>query len=287
MREHGHLLYLHHTTTFGDTISFIYSFCFSILFCFSIHFLRDRPTMGYPLHCDEPEIEVECIRGGSKMNNVLFIVGALIPLICIIFVSITMFRVYRTVREAEVNAEKYNFLAKFRGSDKKKSRKMSRRVMIQGIAYSAVMIILWLLIFIEITIYYVTNHHGNEVSHYVGIIFVLFNPLQGAFNALIYLIPFFRKLLKDRRRKIKEKDMLKDKKEDNEESIEAILTGEGKEEEKVEERREFPSPLQVKIGSEINNVEKENAKIVNILGGQNSCINSFDSDDYGSYNDYY
>ncbi len=271
--------------------------------------------MGYPFGCDGPETEVECIRGGSATTNAVFFVLPSVHITAILFVSITMFRVYRTVHEVEVNAEKYSFLAKYRGNDKKKSRKMSRRVMMQGIAYSAVMILLLLFYFIWIVIYFVTNRHVNEVMMYIGIIFNTLNPLQGAFNALIYLIPFFRKVLKGRRQKMKslnekgEKEMLK---EDNEESIKAknvaastqilasalsenicesnreqpegctdvILNGEGKEEEKEEEKEEI-TPLQVHIGSEINDEDKYKAKIVNTEWVQSTSkgVKSFDIDD--------
>ena len=90
---------------------------------------------------------------------------------------------------------------------------------------------------------------------YIKFIAFVANPLQGAFNCLIYLVPVFRKILKRRRkqRKLKEKEALKNYGEikahvsssykaftigsnrDSLESKKMILSGEDNEEEEKQE----------------------------------------------------
>ncbi len=109
-----------------------------------------------------------------------------------IYVLITMFRVYMAVRTIEVTAEKYNFRATRWGLNKKKSRKRSRRIMIQGVLYSMAMALTWIFIFIHVVVYWTTNS-----TNFVFMVIIL-NPMQGLFNFFIYLLPVFRKMLKAR-----------------------------------------------------------------------------------------
>jgi len=149
--------------------------------------------IDYPYGCGSNP-EVECTRNGTKLNRILTWTAYSWPSICILYISITMFRVYRTVRNVEVNAEKYSFVASFRAHklDKKKSRKRSRRVMTQGILYSAAMVLTWGFTFIFAMIVVFTN----KINLVMNMIALVFNPLQGAFNFLIYLMPVFRRMLK-------------------------------------------------------------------------------------------
>lgn len=156
-------------------------------------FCGTSATTPYPFGCSEPGSEVECIRGGQMMNYIVFIVPILGILICIIYVAVVMFRVYKKVRSTELVAEKYSFTARFGGIQKKKSRKMSRRIMIHGVLYAAAMILTWIVIFIYLIIYSITKN--KDFSFMISVV----NPLQGVFNFLIYLTPVFRKMLKKRR----------------------------------------------------------------------------------------
>mmetsp|Transcript_24856 Transcript_24856/g.37145 ORF Transcript_24856/g.37145 Transcript_24856/m.37145 type:complete len:244 (-) Transcript_24856:173-904(-) len=115
------------------------------------------------------------------------------PLLSIIYVSITMFRVFRKVRDVEVNAMRYSFIALHRGYDKKKTTKISRRVMIQGILYSVAMILTWIFSILSIIVF-LTTKQTNQVIRYFA---TIFNPLQGLFNLLIYLMSNFCKMLKE------------------------------------------------------------------------------------------
>ncbi len=126
---------------------------------------------------------------------ILMIRAVVFPIVTIIYVSLTMFRVYISVRNVEKDALKHSFLSRFREQDKKRTMKRSRRIMIQGVLYSVAMILSFVLVFITTVIYLLTNNLGPELL----IITAVLNPLQGFFNALIYLIPFIRKTMKTRR----------------------------------------------------------------------------------------
>lgn len=154
-----------------------------------------RISMPYPWGCDQPESEEECSRGASN-RRIYYLAIYLLNLLCIIYVSASMLFVYTGVRNIEINAEKYSFVARFQ-ADKKKTRKRSRRVMLQGILYSAAMVLLWLFTAIRI-LYVVILKRDNAVLAFLS---DTITPIQGLFNALIYMIPVFRKKLKTSRQR--------------------------------------------------------------------------------------
>jgi len=162
------------------------------------HFHR-LAFVGYPFFCNRPGSEVQCIRGGKAIAKILTLSALSIPLLSIIYVSITMFRVFRKVRDVEVNARRYSFIALHRGYDKKKTTKISRRVMIQGILYSVAMILTWIFNVANIIIFFASSQTA-ENSRVIRYFAIIFNPLQGMFNFLIYLMPSARKIMKERRR---------------------------------------------------------------------------------------
>ncbi len=151
-----------------------------------------RGTFSYPFGCVE-----ECIRGGHRINIILNAMRILIiPLACLLYVSITMFQVYRAARNTEINALRFSFVARFRNQNRKKTMKRSRRIMIQGVLYSVAMILVWIFVIMYAIIIMVSK---DEDSNIILFLMNVFTPLLGAFNALIYLIPVFRKMLKTRR----------------------------------------------------------------------------------------
>ena len=114
------------------------------------------------------------------------------------YVSITMFLVFRAVYNVEKQAEKYTF-AKYTKSNKN-TMGMSRRIMIQGILYSAVL-------FSQCTPFFLIAFvKALNSSYTIEILNAIFFPLQGFLNALIYMIPLFQKLMK-KRRESKQKKM--------------------------------------------------------------------------------
>ena len=168
-------------------ISDFLSFCILVLY---------RISMPYPRGCDTPGSEGECVRGnidGKIVASPIFLVNVM----CIIYVAVSMFAVFKAVRDIERNALKYSFVARFYERDKRKTMKRSKRVMIQGILYSATMLLLFLFGFANI-IYSTITKKKNVI---LSLIFVTICPLQGLFNFFIYLIPVFRKMLKTNKRR--------------------------------------------------------------------------------------
>ena len=120
---------------------------------------------------------------------------ALVICLSLCYVSITMFLVYRKVHHVEKEGLKYSF-ARYSKS-KKENMKMSRRVMIQGILYSAALFLTCIsFILIEIS-------EKLSKSYTVEILNSIFFPLQGFLNAAIYLIPISQQLIRRRRESIR------------------------------------------------------------------------------------
>lgn len=109
-----------------------------------------------------------------------------------VYVSVSMFAVYKSVRSIEKNAEKYNFMKRFQTQKSKKTMKRSRRVMIQGILYCASMLFVTLFGFTNFIHRLITR---KSILAMQMLVFVT-PPLQGILNMLIYLVPEFRKKLK-------------------------------------------------------------------------------------------
>ena len=104
-----------------------------------------------------------------------------------------MFLTYMAVRNVEVAAERYSF-ARYTSS-KKKNMDMSQRVMIQGIPYSAALASLCLTFTLGIII---NSLNLTSPSYVVQVLGSILLPLQGFWNALIYMTPLFRQILKKR-----------------------------------------------------------------------------------------
>jgi hypothetical protein len=109
------------------------------------------------------------------------------------YISVTMFMVYRSVSNIEIQAHKYSF-ASF--GSQKNNRMRSRRVMIQGVLYSLALFLTYIFIIAKMFI--------NDESSASIILSVTLWPLQGVFNVLIYLIPVFQRNYKRWKEKRKE-----------------------------------------------------------------------------------
>ena len=101
-----------------------------------------------------------------------------------------MFLVYMAVRNVEKGAEKYSF-ARYTSS-KTKNMRMTRRVMIQGILYSATIASICLTFLLSVIL------SSLDFSYAIGILASIILPLQGFWNALIYMIPLFLNIVKKR-----------------------------------------------------------------------------------------
>ena len=99
-----------------------------------------------------------------------------------------MFLVYMAVRKVETDALKYTFATYT--SSKKQKLKISRRIMIQGILYSAVLASLCLTYIFKALI------PGLDFSFSVEVVASIMIPLQGLWNGLIYMMPLFQQIIK-------------------------------------------------------------------------------------------
>lgn len=96
-----------------------------------------------------------------------------------------MLLVYLCVRRVEKEALRYSF-ASYRKS--KNAMAMSRRIMIQGILYSATLVcqtVIFIVCYLTASAILLQN---------------ILLPLQGFFNALIYMIPLFKQKMAERRK---------------------------------------------------------------------------------------
>ena len=101
-----------------------------------------------------------------------------------------MFLVYKAVRKVEREAERYS-IARYISS-RQRNMIMSRRVRLQGILYGAV------LVFLCITYMLVFAISSLDSSYVVDFLASIVLPLHGFWNALIYMTPLLRKIIKSR-----------------------------------------------------------------------------------------
>ena len=127
--------------------------------------------------------------------------------------------------------------------------------MIQGVLYCVAMILTWTFLFISFIIILISKE--GKVNPVIDWFWIVLNPLQGAFNCLIYLIPVFRKMLKTRRlqkKELEDKALNKDENKEKNATINCLSPLSGKtliqlkdnrrksirfEEEKEEEKQEI------------------------------------------------
>jgi hypothetical protein len=230
-------------------------------------------TTGYPFGCDLPNSTVSCIRGSGMDSYITFYtIYSVVYIGTIIYVSILMFAVFRFVHRIEVDAEKYSFMARFNQNYKNKTRKRSRRVLIQGILY----FLASFLIFIWPLIGFISLVAKQKRSLTVYVLVAIFTPLQGFFNCLIYLMPVFRKWLKtfrkereERRKKVETTSI--PKKNDLDIDRHDRIVGEEKEEEKQEIQVMQISEVPTDRDGDDHNVDDD---------GESSDDSSYGSHDY-------
>ncbi len=169
-------------------------------------------TQAYPIECTFPGSDVECIRGGNNQQIYFGVLYFLNVLLSILYVSISMFRVYRAVVTVERNSEKYSFaattLARLKHGRqgeqerKRKRRKRSRKIVIQGVLYSSALVLISIFPLVSfLQLLFRTEEAGlPQIETCIAI----FSPLQGFFNTFIYLMPIFQKMYKMRRERLAE-----------------------------------------------------------------------------------
>lgn len=124
-------------------------------------------------------------------------VFAVVLLFSLCFVTISMFQTYRAVRCVEKGAAEFTFSRYKQGSNNKNTAdiSMSRRVMVQGVLYSAILLSQNIVFILS----YVLPIPVLETSFTVNLMTAIIYPLQGFFNAFTYMIPLFRKMMMERK----------------------------------------------------------------------------------------
>lgn len=172
-------------------------------------------TQAYPIECTFPGSTVECTRGGNNQQVYFVAIYFFMIVSTILYVSISMFRVYKAVATIERNSEKYSFVAimarlsqrdeNYRAQERKrKKRKRSRRVMVQGVLYSATMVLISIFPLVSFFQFMIRDENTGVIPQ-IEICIDIFTPLQGFFNTFIYLMPLFRRIWKARRERLKER----------------------------------------------------------------------------------
>jgi hypothetical protein len=195
---------------------------FNSLFFFICTFIR-RAAREYPLYCHRSKSTVECIRG--KPNAYKFIMLACFFCVClaVLYVSITMSMVYKSVSDIEKKARRYSFPGLTNRSPVGDSprrisltnvhqRSRSRRVMIQGILYSAALLLINIFAVINVVMATMFGRsRGPSRARYALLLLqYIFWPLQGFINALIYSIPILQRMNNRRREKRRNRQEEKD-----------------------------------------------------------------------------
>ena len=144
-----------------------------------------RLTHEYPVGCSDPNSSIECIRGNPTAATALWAVASTVIFSSICYVGITMYMVYRYMRNIEKRAESFTF--SFHTSSRKQERERSKKIMKQGILYGLALF----LVFFFSSLHFFENLIFGEwaVSIFgLDILTAIFTPLQGLFNAFIYSI---------------------------------------------------------------------------------------------------
>jgi hypothetical protein len=146
-------------------------------------------TQAYPFGCDNSPGN-ECIRGGGNNHLVLSAVVIVIPIICVIYVVVTMGRIYYTVVNVERRADRHRFVPRFQQEDKKKKKqkrkeRWSTRIWKQGLMHSGTLISVWIFPIIFYIAFIISRR-----PHYVFYLLLnIFYPIQGILNFIIYMTP--------------------------------------------------------------------------------------------------
>jgi len=156
----------------------------------------------YPFGCDSPESSTECQRGLSPRQVLIFFgIAVVIMFLCICYVLLIMFMVYRAVRDIENRAAQYS-IAQYRprqssnNNNSNSHNSRSRRIMVQGILYSVILFVVHLPLSIAIFYEFSSGGRPDDDTRYVlEILSFTFFPAQGFFNVLVYLIPTFQRII--------------------------------------------------------------------------------------------
>ena len=199
--------------------------------------------MSFPKDCEKPGSLEECSRGGNNYHEYIWALTCSFFVFTILFLSISMFKVYKNVRNIEERSFHFSF-ARF-SRIQTNYFKRSQRIKIQGILYALVLV----LSFIFPLLFYITWKISGIVIPTIDILMGIFVPLQGFFNVLIYLIPVYVKIYKK----------YKKRRTEAQQEVQVIVEEEVKQEETKEVITRSPEQLQVRR-SHLEEMEHEETK---------------------------
>jgi hypothetical protein len=145
----------------------------------------------YPVGCGTTTFP--CSRGNSESTHLyrwVFFHAELLAMFG--FTAVSLFIIYRFILVRERAIDRYRI-----SEQEKKNRVLSRQFAVQASAYVAAFFISWIFPMVRIIVAELTD------QIYTPLIFliVVFAPLQGFFNALIYLRPRYLKYRREQRRR--------------------------------------------------------------------------------------
>lgn len=157
--------------------------------CSLIIICCDRITASYPMGCDLIASTQTCQRSGHN-NTYLVYWGSFltIAILCLCYVGVFSYKVYRSVLQIERKSDTFNFLHHTRFSilDKKahESREKSSFLKKQGLLYTGALFIVWVFV---LQFYVVWLIKGPDYVAYL--LLHIFYPAQGFWNCIVYLLP--------------------------------------------------------------------------------------------------
>jgi uncharacterized membrane protein YozB (DUF420 family) len=129
-----------------------------------------------PAGCDQQDSPVDCDRGLNSHN--LFIWCSILPTFLInLFIIICMVLLFKDVRRTEEASMQYRFA--------EGGKSISKEVGVQGLLYSCAYFLTWWPYYIS----GIMQAVGREPPFIIDILGSMILPLQGLFNALVYLRP--------------------------------------------------------------------------------------------------
>ncbi len=142
------------------------------------------------MFCNKPDSTEVCIRSGNNSNYLLYwgIFIVAISILCLCYVGILSYILYKTVLEVEIEADKFNFFRQSKFSDinarAKLSTEKSSFLKKQGLLYTGALFIVWIFVLI---FYVVWLLKGPDYVAYL--LLSIFYPVQGILNCIIYSLP--------------------------------------------------------------------------------------------------
>ena len=232
--------------------------------------INQRITISYPDDCQKSD-SLKCLRGGNNVHEYFWVFTVFCFVLAILFVSISMFNVYKTVQNIEEQSFQYSF-ARYRNQSNYYKR--SQRIKIQGMLYGLALVLTYNF---PILFYFIWLVSG-DVYAIIDVLISVFFPLQGFFNALIYSIPVYMKIYKKYKEK---KKAAAEAKEEHE--VEVRIFEKKEHEETKEEIRPLSSKSQERKIARMESSDADINSSINILSFNTALDGSQVDDEHNIY----